>query len=299
MWFPPPLPPPLTITCPLLSIAQLTCAADPSDKRVLTHALGGRVNTRKDSSESIAAARRQARVDLAACHRLAVMYGFHEAIDNHFTLMVPGYDDRFFLAPHGLHWSEVRASHFLVVDFTGNVLEGEGPVEDTAFFIHAPIHAGPRGIRCVFHTHMPHATALSMLDDPVLQMASQNAVGFHREVAYDCDYNGFALDRTEGERLAACLGDCSVLLLRNHGVLTTGLSVAEAFNSLYFFERAAQTQLLAQASGKPLRILPREVVERTRAQFDLAEHVDGMSRIDLHFAALKRILDRREPDYAE
>lgn len=251
------------------------------------------------SAVSLSAQQRQARVDLAACHRLAVMFGYHEAIDNHFTLMVPGHDDRFYLAPHGLHWSEICARHFLVLDFAGNVLEGEGPVEDTAYFIHAPIHAGPRGIRCVLHTHMPYATALSMLEDPVLEMASQNAIGFHGDVAYDCDYNGFALDRGEGERLAGCLGDCSVVLLRNHGVLTTGRNVAEAFNNLYFFERAAQTQLLAQASGKKLRILAPDLVARIRAQFDEAEQVESMTRIDLHFAALKRILDRNEPDYAE
>jgi ribulose-5-phosphate 4-epimerase/fuculose-1-phosphate aldolase len=249
--------------------------------------------------EPIEQARRQARIDLAACHRIAVLYDYHEGIDNHLTLMVPGHDDRFYLAPFGLHWSEVRASDFLVVDFAGNVLEGVGPVEDTAFFIHAPIHAGPRRIRCVLHTHMPHATALSMLENPVLEMASQNALGFHGLVAYDCDYNGFALDAGEGQRMAACLGEKDVLLLRNHGVLTTGRTVAEAFNSLYFFERAARTQLLAQASGRPLRILPDEVVERTFAQFAQSEAVGGMTRIDLHFAALKRILDRREPGYAE
>ena len=254
---------------------------------------------RSGSAANLSAQQREARVDLAACHRLAVMFGYHEAIDNHFTLMVPGHGDRFYLAPHGLHWSEICASHFLVVDFKGNVLEGEGLVEETAFFIHAPIHAGPRGIRCVMHTHMPHATALSMLENPVLEMASQNAVGFHGEVAYDCDYNGFALDQGEGERLAGCLGDRSVLLLRNHGVLTTGRNVADAFNNLYFFERAAQTQLLAQATGKKLRILPPDLVARIRAQFDEAEQVDGMARIDLHFAALKRILDRNEPAYTE
>jgi ribulose-5-phosphate 4-epimerase/fuculose-1-phosphate aldolase len=240
----------------------------------------------------------QARIDLAASHSLAVMFGLHEGIDNHFTLMVPGFDDRFLLAPHGLHWSEIRASNFLVVDFAGNVLEGDGPVEDTAFFIHAPIHAGPRGIRCVLHTHMPHATALSMLEDPRLLMASQNAVGFHGEIAYDLEYNGFALDRGEGERMARVMGDKSVLVLANHGVVTTGSSVAEAFNSLYFFERAAQTQLLAQATGWPLRMLSDEVVERTWSQFSESDNVGNMARIDLHFAALKRILDRREPDYA-
>lgn len=240
----------------------------------------------------------QARIDLAASHRLAVLFGMHEAIDNHFTLMVPGFDDRFFLAPHGLHWSEIRASDFLIVDFEGTVLEGAGPVEDTAFFIHAPIHAGAPRARCVLHTHMPHATALSMLEDPRLLMASQNAIGFHGEIAYDHDYNGFALNRSEGERMLRVLGEKSVLVLANHGIVTTGSSVAEAFNSLYFFERAAQTQLLAQASGKPLRIVSDEVVERTRRQFDESETVGNMARIDLHFVALKRILDRREPDYA-
>jgi ribulose-5-phosphate 4-epimerase/fuculose-1-phosphate aldolase len=241
---------------------------------------------------------RAARVDLAACHRLAVMYGYHEGIDNHLTLLVPGYDDRFFLAPFGLHWSEVKASDFLIVDLEGNVLSGRGPVEDTAFFIHAPIHGCARRIRCVLHTHMPYATALSMLEDPTLEMASQNAIGFHGEVSYDCDYNGFALDRAEGERMTRALGDKSVLMLRNHGVLTTGRSVADAFNSLYFFERAAQTQVLAMSTGRPLRIVPRPVVDHMCEQFKVSADVGGASRIDLHFEALKRVLDRREPDYA-
>ena len=242
-------------------------------------------------------AERQARIDLAACHRLAVMYGYHEGIDNHLTLLVPGYDDRFLLAPFGLHWSEVRASDFLVVDLHGHVLSGRGPVEDTAFYIHAPIHGVERHIRCVLHTHMPYATALSMLEDPTLEMSSQNAIGFHGQVAY-CDYNGFALDRGEGERMARALGEKSVLVLRNHGVVTTGRSVAEAFNSLYFFERAAQTQVLAMSTGCPLKIVEQAVIDRLCVQFKESEKVGDVTRTDLHFDALKRLLDRREPDYA-
>ncbi len=145
------------------------------------------------------AAERRARVDLAAAHRLAVHYGSHEGIDNHFTLLLPGHADRFLLAPFGLHWSEVRASDFLVVDFAGNVLAGKGPVEDTAFHIHAPLHAARPDVQCVLHTHMPYATALSMLEDPALLMASQNAIGFDGLVAL-CDYAGFALDSSEGAR---------------------------------------------------------------------------------------------------
>lgn len=241
----------------------------------------------------------QARVDLAACHRLAVHFGYNEGIDNHITLMVPGHKDRFLLAPFGLHWSEIRASDFLVVALDGTVLSGSGLVEDTAFYIHAPLHAARPDVRCVMHTHTPYATALSMLEQPELLMASQNAVGFHDCTAWDCAYNGFALDRSEGERMAGILGDKAVLLLRNHGLVTTGPSVAEAFNSHYFFERAAMTQLIAQASGQPLRPIEPEILAHTLVQYRASETVDGANRVELHFAALKRMLDRREPDYVQ
>lgn len=259
----------------------------------------GRVNVEQMSElESLELAERQVRVDLAAAHRLAVHFGFHEGIDNHFTALVPGRADRFLLAPFGLHWSEVRASDFLVVDFAGNVLAGEGPVEDTAFHIHAPLHAARPNMACVLHTHMPYATALSMLEEPALLMASQNAIGFAGLVAH-CHYEGLALDSGEGARMARALGDKAVLLLQNHGVVVTGTSVADAFNTLYFFERAAMTQILAGSSGHALRIVPDDVLRRTAEQYKTSARVDGLDRIELHFAALKRMLDRREPDYAD
>ena len=240
----------------------------------------------------------QARVDLAAAHRLAVHYGYHEGIDNHFTVLVPGHAGRFLLAPFGLHWSEIRARDFLVVDFAGNVLSGEGPVEDTAFHIHAPIHAARPDVACVMHTHMPYATALSLLEAPELLMASQNAIGFAGLMAC-CDYSGFALDSGEGRRMAAALGDKSVLLLRNHGVAVTGVSIADAFNTLYFFERAAMTQILAQSSGQKLRLVPEPTLSLTVEQYTTSATVEGLDRIELHFAALKRMLDRQGSDYAE
>jgi ribulose-5-phosphate 4-epimerase/fuculose-1-phosphate aldolase len=240
----------------------------------------------------------QARVDLAAAHRLAVHFGFHEGIDNHFTLLLPGHADRFLLAPFGLHWSEVRARDLLVVGFGGEILSGKGPVEDTAFHIHAPLHAARPDVVCVLHTHMPYATALSLLEAPELLMASQNALGFEGLVAI-CDYEGFALDSSEGARMARALGDKTVLLLRNHGVLVTGPSVADAFNTLYFFERAAMTQILAQSSGQGLRTVPEPVLRRTVEQYRTSAQVAGLERVDLHFAALKRMLDRRDPDYAD
>jgi ribulose-5-phosphate 4-epimerase/fuculose-1-phosphate aldolase len=244
------------------------------------------------------AAEWKARVDLAAAHRLAVHYGYHEGIDNHFTVLLPGHTDRFLLAPFGLHWSEIRARDFRVVDFAGNVLSGEGPVEDTAFHIHAPIHAARPDVACVMHTHMPYATALSILEAPELLMASQNAIGFAGLMAC-CDYSGFALDNAEGRRMAAALGDKSVLLLRNHGVAVTGASIAEAFNTLYFFERAAMTQILAQSSGQKLRLVPEPTLSLTVEQYTTSAKVEGLDRIELHFAALKRTLDRQGSDYAE
>jgi len=175
-------------------------------------------------------AERRARIDLAACHRLAARFGFSEGIDNHMTMLVPGHSERFYLAPFGLLWSEVKASDLLELDFTGTVVAGSGLVEDTALYIHLSVHRLMPQARCVLHTHMPHATALSMLEDPRLDMAAQNALGFHDDIAY-VDYQGLALDYGEGERLARALGGKSVLMLRNHGVLVTAGSAAQAFEA--------------------------------------------------------------------
>jgi len=243
-------------------------------------------------------AERQARVDLAACHRLAARFGLLEGIDNHLTLLVPGSNDRFFLAPFGLHWSEVRARDFLVVDFAGRILSGQGELEDTARFIHVPVHRLAPQARCALHTHMPYATALCMLENPRLEMAVQSAIGFYDDIAYEEAYNGLAFDSTEGERLVRALGDKSVLMLANHGVLVVGRSAAEAFERLYFLERACQAQVLALSTGRRLRLISEEVLRATAAQFRTGSAVGGRNRTELHFAALKRILDRHEPDYA-
>jgi ribulose-5-phosphate 4-epimerase/fuculose-1-phosphate aldolase len=242
-------------------------------------------------------AERRARIDLAACHRLAARFGLSEGIDNHLTLLVPGHAQRFYLAPFGLLWSEVRASDLLELDFSGNVVAGRGLVEDTALHIHLAAHRQRPDARCVLHTHMPWATALGMLEEPRLLMAGQSAVGFQDELAY-VDYNGLALDSAEGERLARALGDKSVLVLRNHGVLVVAPSLAQGFERLYFLERACQAQILAQSTGAQLRILPDTVVQATLRQFTATERVGGIERTELHFAALKRLLDRSEPDYA-
>lgn len=255
------------------------------------------MNVSTDPTWARGDARREARVDLAACHRLAARFGLNEGIDNHLTMLVPGFADRFYLAPFGLLWSEVTASDLMELDFSGKVVAGRGLVEDTALHIHLPIHRLVPAARCVLHTHMPHATALGMLEDPRLQMAGQNAIGFHEDIAY-LEYNGLALGAQEGERMAAGLVGKSIAMLRNHGVLVTGGSAAQAFERLYFLERACQAQILALSTGGRLHLVPQPVVAATAAQFRECATVGGVGRSELHFAALKRLLDRSEPDYA-
>lgn len=241
----------------------------------------------------------QARVNLAACHRLGAHFQLNQGIDNHLTLLVPGHSDRFFVLPFGLHWSEARASDFAVLDFGGQLLSGRGPIEDTALYIHGPVHRLAAHAVCVLHTHMPYATALGMLENPRLEMAVQSALGFHDDISYDADYNGLALDHTEGVRLARALGSNSVLFMRNHGVLVVGGSVQQAFERLYLLERTAQAQVLALSTGRALRLIPESVVKATVEQFNNAVSVGGMDRADLHFDALKRMLDRISPGYAD
>jgi ribulose-5-phosphate 4-epimerase/fuculose-1-phosphate aldolase len=195
----------------------------------------------------------EARVDLAAALRLAARFDLHEGIDNHFSYALPGMDDRFLLHPYGLHWSEVTAAEIMVVDQEGRVLEGEGEVEVSAFAIHSRIHLQHPRARCVLHTHMPYATALTAVEDGRLEPVNQNSLRFYGDVAYDDDYGGLANDVEEGDRIAAALGDKRIAFLANHGVIVVGATIAGAFDDLYFLERACRLQVLAMATGRPLK----------------------------------------------
>jgi len=250
------------------------------------------------SDVSLEDVRHQARIDLAAAHRLAVANGFHEGIDNHFTLNVPGRPGRFYLNSFGLHWGEVTASNLIEVGFNGEVVAGDGFPDRSAVCIHAPIHRLVPGAECVLHTHMPYATALTQLEDMTLEMIGQNALMFEGKVAYDPDYAGLAVDFDEGERMAALMGDKPVLLLGNHGVVVAGKSVAQAFHRLYYLERACQTQMYAMWTGQRRRMVTDEVIAGIRQQKRRPDPNMKMSGAEYHFAAWKRLLDRNEPDYA-
>jgi ribulose-5-phosphate 4-epimerase/fuculose-1-phosphate aldolase len=234
-----------------------------------------------------------ARVDLAAAFRLAVRMDLHEGVCNHFSFMLAD-GKRFLLNRYGLHWSEVSASNLLTLDAEGNVLEGEGEYEKTAFYIHSRIHLAHPRATCVLHTHMPYATALTLIENGRLEMVEQNALRFYDDIAYDDTYNGLVVDNAEGDRLARALGTKRVMFLANHGVIVVGPSVAEAFDLLYYLERACRLQVLARSMHAKLRAVRPEVVRETYRLL-LA---DSPKYASAHFNALKRILEREEPDYS-
>jgi ribulose-5-phosphate 4-epimerase/fuculose-1-phosphate aldolase len=214
----------------------------------------------------------QARIDLTAALRTASRLGLSEGVCNHFSLVAPGLQDRFLINPQGLHWSEITPGDF---------------------FIHARVHKLARAPACVLHTHMPFATALTMLEGGRLEPASQNALRFYGRVAYDEEYNGLVLDDAEGDRIAGKLAEADVLFLANHGLLVCGATVAWAFDDLYYLERACMVQVLAQGTGKPLKRVPHGIAAATGKQI-----AGERQQSDLHFAALKRLLDRDEPGWS-
>jgi ribulose-5-phosphate 4-epimerase/fuculose-1-phosphate aldolase len=249
--------------------------------------------------QEYSAAEWQARIDLAAAHRLAVMHGFSEGIFNHLTFVVPGRSDLYYQIPFGTHWSEVKASSFMEIGLDdGKVKRGAGDVERSCYCIHAPIHRALPHAKAVFHTHMPYASALTRLEDPRIKEIGQTEVGMMNRIAYDDHYTGPAVDPQEGERLAKVIGDKTVLFMANHGITTMGESVADAYDRLYYVERAAQVQIYAMWTGQSLKQLPATVVEKTKRDIGGADLYDGPTPAQRHFDALKRILDREEPDYA-
>jgi ribulose-5-phosphate 4-epimerase/fuculose-1-phosphate aldolase len=237
----------------------------------------------------------QARIHLAAAHRLAVLHELEEGIDNHFTMTVPGCEDQYLILPFGLHWSEARASDMIVFDESGRTLEGEGVVELSARCIHAPIHR-ITGARVVLHTHQTWALALNMLKDNRLLPANQTAAFFHGTIAYDDHYAGTADTPEEGRRLAGLLSGKQIVFMKNHGVLVTGDTMAQAYRRLYKLERVCRTQVLALGTGRPLEVLSDEIIARVHAPAEHETH-SRSERERLFFEAMMRVLDRELPGY--
>lgn len=237
----------------------------------------------------------QARLDLAACFRMAARLGLHEGVCNHLSAMLPGRDDVFLVNPDGFSFAEITPSRLLICDFAGRVIEGEARPAPTAFFIHARLHKRLPRARAAFHTHMPNATALAMLEGPPLAWCGQTALKFYGRTAIDDEYNGLALDETEGDRIAASMGEAEIVFLRSHGVIVVGRSIAAVWHDLYYLERACESQRMAEATGRRLIPVPTEVAERTARQMQQSDRDSAR----LHLESVKRILDRESPDWRQ
>lgn len=211
---------------------------------------------------------KQLREDLALALRAAAHHGLGEGICNHFSVELPDSSGRFLINPRGLLWSEIQADDIVMIDEQGARLAGHHDVEPTAMYIHAAIHR-LEGKSCVLHTHMPHATALTLTTKRALDTTlSQNAMRFHGRIAIDENYNGVALSHAEGERMANVMQSADIVFLGNHGVIVCGPSIAYAYDDLYYLERACMVEVLAARSGATLAPVNRALVDAVAIQLE-------------------------------
>ncbi|HZP39320.1 MAG TPA: class II aldolase/adducin family protein [Methylomirabilota bacterium] len=235
------------------------------------------------------------RVDLAAAYRLVSRYGWEDLVFTHISARVPGTEDQFLINPYGLFFDEITASSLVKIDQAGNKLE-DSPfsVNAAGFIIHSAIHAARHDARCVLHTHTPNGVAVSAQRAGLLPISQHslfvlNSVGYH-------DFEGPALDEDEKPRLVADLGDNRCLILRNHGLLTVGETVADAFVNMYYLEASCQIQVRAQSGGGELIEVPKEIMDRGYANAVANQRRNG-GQGRLVWPGLLRRLDRIDPSF--
>lgn len=234
------------------------------------------------------------REDLAAAYRLVAHYGWDDMIFTHISARVPGEEDHFLINPYGWLFDEITASSLVKVDHDGHALIDTGSLTNPAgFTIHSAVHMARPDAQCVMHLHTLDGTAVSSMREGLMPL-NQTALLVRDTLAFH-DYEGVALDHDERPRLVADLGEKHTMLLRNHGTLTIGSSVADAFTKMYFLERACSMQVRSLAAGRDAMVLPKqEVLDKTAAQ--------GMTGLDfvanhLAWPALRRMLDRKDASY--
>lgn len=235
------------------------------------------------------------RQDLAAAFRWTARLGMHEAIANHFSLAVNADGTRFLINPNGRHFSRITASSLVEIDATDpDTMSRPDAPDPTAWGLHGAIHRACPHAVCVMHVHSAHATVLASLADSRLPAIDQNSAMFFGRHVVDDQYGGMAFE-AEGARCAALLSDPKIttMVMGNHGVLVVGRTVAETFNRLYYFERAAETYIRALQTGRPLRVMPDEIAEKTAREW---EAYPGFAKA--HLQELRAILDAEDPGYA-
>lgn len=233
---------------------------------------------------------------MAAAFRWTARLNMHEAVANHFSLAVNEDGSRFLINPNQSHFARIKASDLLEVDANDPAtMDHPNAPDPTAWGLHGSLHRLCPQARCIMHVHSIHATVLACLKDSSLPPIDQNCATFYNRTVIDDGYGGLAFE-DEGTRCAAMLTDpkVKVMIMGNHGVLVIGATVAETFNRLYYFERAAETYIRALQTGKPLRVMSHEVAEKTAQELE-----DYPDASDAHLAALKAILDDEGANYAK
>jgi len=243
----------------------------------------------------VSAAERAVREDLAAAYRLVAHFGMDDSIYTHISARVPGTTDQFLINPYGLLFRDITASSLVKIDLEGRIVEPtDHDVNPAGFTIHSAVHAARHDATCVLHTHTVAGVAVSSLAGG-LQPCNQWALQFYDRVAYH-DFEGIALDHDERERLVADLGPSKrALILRNHGLVTLGRTVAEAFILMHNLERACKVQLAIQASGQPVHPVPPEVCERTARQYESGDSNRERGQADPNAREWRAMLQRLGP----
>lgn len=237
---------------------------------------------------------RGVRVQLAACYRLLAHFNLDDVVYTHVSARVPGTHDQFLINPYGMHFSEITASSLVKIDTEGKLVEpSDWAVNEAGFVIHSAIHAAREDAMCVAHTHSPAGVAVSSLEEGLLPL-NQVSLEFYGHLGYH-DYEGIVLDMSEQERIVANLGDKRAIMLRNHGLLTTGRTVPEAFYLMYNLDLACRLQLLTTSSNGKVAQVPEEVALKTARQFRRYDTPRGT----LEWPALLRLLDRQDTSYKE
>ncbi|RVT49355.1 class II aldolase/adducin family protein [Rubrivivax albus] len=235
------------------------------------------------------------RVDLAACYRLVALHGWSDLVFTHISARVPGPEHHFLINPYGLMFDEITASSLVKVDeHCTKVIDSPHPVNPAGFVIHSAVHAARPDVTCVLHTHTRAGVAVSAQRDGLLPI-SQQASLVVGSLAYH-DYEGLAVRDDEKARLQADLGDRTNLILRNHGLLTVGASVPDAFLAMYLLEVSCQIQVMAMAGGTPLTMVDPAVIQGASAAAKVATRGQGSALV---WPALRRRLDRELPGYAD
>lgn len=235
------------------------------------------------------------RVDMAAAFRWTARLNMHEAVANHFSLAVNEDGTRFLMNPNQRHFSRIKASDLLLLDANDDsTMERPDAPDPTAWGLHGSVHRACPHARCVMHVHSIHATVLASLADSTLPPIDQNTATFYNRHVIDNAFGGLAFE-DEGARCASMLSNpkIKVMIMGNHGVLVIGDSVADTFNRLYYFERAAETYIRALQTGQPLRVLSDEIAEKTAQELD-----DYPGQAERHLSELKAILEHENSDYA-